>query len=194
MLNTNVDTNVVMDIDMDMVMVMDIDMDIDMDMDMENPFAIRKADAEDAYPIKEIMEDAFLKYKNNSGITGPIDALEETVDDIKKDIDTIYVFVAAINDYIVGTIRVNINPKKNTAYISRFGVRCGFSNRGIGNSLMKYVNKLLNEKGIILVYLHVALSNTDLVRFYCNRGFNVDSVSAERGYKRALMVKNYYAG
>jgi len=50
---------------------------------------------------------------------------------------------------------------------------------------------MLIEKGIKCLKLHTASKNRDLVRFYYGRGFYIDSTSKEKGYIRALMVKEY---
>ncbi|MDP4272362.1 MAG: GNAT family N-acetyltransferase, partial [Bacteroidota bacterium] len=46
-------------------------------------------------------------------------------------------------------------------------------------------------RGIKRLSLHTASKYHDLVRFYYGRGFYVDSTSRDRGYVRALMVKEY---
>lgn len=99
-------------------------------------------------------------------------------------------FIAIIDDVPVGTIRVQILPD-NTAYISRFGVRLQYHNMGVGKAMMSLVDKLLISKGVKRVRLHTASKYAELMRFYYGRGFYVDSTSRERGYIRALLVKDY---
>lgn len=112
------------------------------------------------------------------------------MEDIKRDIETKEVFIAFIDNIPVGTIRVQILPD-NTAYISRFGVRLQYHNVGIGKAMMNLVDKLLTAKRIKRVSLHTASKYAELMRFYYGRGFYVDSTSKERGYIRALLVKDY---
>jgi len=126
----------------------------------------------------------------DTGLTGTMEALEESLEDIKKDIETKEVFIAIIDDVPVGTIRVQILPD-NTAYISRFGVRLQYHNMGVGKAMMSLVDKLLISKGVKRVRLHTASKYAELMRFYYGRGFYVDSTSRERGYIRALLVKDY---
>ena len=78
-----------------------------------------------------------------------------------------------------------------TAYLSRFGVSPEFQNHGVGKSLMSVVDTVMMEKGVKRLELHTAAKYFDLVRFYYGRKFYIDSISEERGYKRALMVKEY---
>jgi len=145
---------------------------------------------EDAEAIQSITKEAFEKYMKDTGLTGTMEALEESLEDIKKDIETKEVFIAIIDDVPVGTIRVQILPD-NTAYISRFGVRLQYHNMGVGKAMMSLVDKLLISKGVKRVRLHTASKYAELMRFYYGRGFYVDSTSRERGYIRALLVKDY---
>lgn len=155
-------------------------------------FIIRKAVVEDAPAIKEIMQESFKQYMEDTGLTGSMDALDETCEDIEKDILNKVVFIAIIDNIAVGSIRVQILPD-STAYITRFGVKNSYHNIGIGKALMSLVDKLLIAKGIKRVSLHTAAKYRDLVRFYYGRGFYIDSTTKDRGYVRALMVKEYGA-
>lgn len=153
-------------------------------------FIIRKAVPADAAAIKGIMQESFRKYMEDTGLSGSMEALDESIEDIEKDIETREVFVALIDGIAVGTIRVQLRPN-NTAYISRFGVRLQYHNIGIGKSLMNLVDKMLKSRGVSSVSLHTASKYRDLVRFYYGRGFYVDSTTRDRGYIRALLVKDY---
>lgn len=153
-------------------------------------FIIRKAVVEDAQAIMDIMQEAFSKYMEDAGLTGTIDALRETYEDIVRDIETKEVYIAVIDNVAVGSVRIQIKPD-NTAYLSRFGVRLSYHNIGIGKSLMNLVDKLLTARGVKKVILYTASKYRDLVRFYYGRGFYIASTTTDRGYIRALMVKEY---
>jgi ribosomal protein S18 acetylase RimI-like enzyme len=153
-------------------------------------FVIRKAVESDAPAIHEIMQESFKKYMMDSDLKGSLDALTESVDDILDDRRAKEVFIALIDGIAVGSARVEMLPD-NTAYLSRFGVRPGYNNIGVGISLMSLIDKMLIEKGIKCVKLHTASKNMDLVRFYYGRGFYVESTTNDKGYIRALMVKEY---
>lgn len=157
---------------------------------MNYSFVIRKAAVEDAGSIQEIMRESFKKYMEDTGLTGTLEALEESIEDIKSDIRQKEVFIALIDDIPVGSIRVEITAD-NTAYISRFGVKPDYHNIGIGKALMNLVDKVMKSKGIKKVSLYTASKYRDLVRFYYGRGFYIDSTTKDRGYVRALMVKEY---
>lgn len=153
-------------------------------------FIIRKAVEEDAPAIHEIIQESFTKYIAEAGLTTTMEALHESIEDIIRDIRTKEVYIALIDDIVVGTARVTILPD-NTAYLSRFGVRPSYHNIGIGKSLMNLIDKMLMKKGIKSVSLHTASKYKDLVRFYYGRGFYIDSTTKDKGYVRALMIKEY---
>ena len=157
---------------------------------MNYSFIIRKAVPEDAPAIQEIMQEAFRKYMQDTGVTGTMEALEESAADIMHDIEQKEVYIALIDNAAVGTVRIKILPD-NTAYISRFGVKLSYHNIGIGKALMNLVDKILTAREINSVSLHTASKYKDLVRFYYGRGFYIDSTTRDRGYIRALMVKEY---
>lgn len=157
---------------------------------MDYSFIIRRANPGDAEAVQSIMKEAFQKYMEDTGLTETVDALSETIEDIKRDIESREVYVAFIDDVPVGSIRVKLLPD-GSAYISRFGVSLQYHNIGIGKALINLVDKLLTARGIKRVALHTASRYKDLVRFYYGRGFYIESTSTDRGYIRAKLVKEY---
>lgn len=157
---------------------------------MNYSFIIRKATLEDAPSIAAIMQEAFKKYMLDTGLSGTMDALTEGLENIEADILEKEVYIALIDGNPVGTIRIKFLPD-NTAYISRFGVRLDYHNIGIGKALMNLADKIIKSRGVKKVYLHTASKYRDLIRFYYGRGFYVESTSTDRGYIRALLVKEY---
>jgi len=157
---------------------------------MNYSFIIRKATLEDAPSIAAIMQEAFKKYMLDTGLSGTMEALTEGIEDIEADIREKEVFIALIDGNPVGTIRIQFLPD-NTAYISRFGVMLNYHNIGIGKALMNLADKVIISRGVKKVYLHTASKYRDLIRFYYGRGFYVESTSTDRGYIRALLVKEY---
>lgn len=149
-------------------------------------FIIRQAAEEDAESIYSILQDAFKEYRLITGVD-KLDALSETADEIRKDIKNKMVYVAVIDDKIVGTLRLEI--KDNEAYLSRFAVDPESRNIGIGKSLMSVVDKYLKEKGVSKVTLHTASRHGELMRFYYGQGFYVEAIETDRGYLRARLVK-----
>ena len=76
-------------------------------------------------------------------------------------------------------------------YLSRFGVDTNYQNIGIGKCLMNLVDIKMRAKKITKLKLHTASRASSLVRFYYGRGFFIDEIKKDRGYARALLIKEY---
>lgn len=151
-------------------------------------FIIRRAEEADASSVFAILQSGFQEY---AGITGQqkLEALSETVEDIRKEIASKAVYIAAIDDRIVGTVRLDIHQEE--AYLSRFAVDHNSRNIGIGKALMNVVDKYLSGRGVKKVSLHTASRHHALMCFYYGRGFFVEAIETDRGYLRARLVKEY---
>ncbi len=153
-------------------------------------FEVRVATYDDIEAIGQITHEAFQKYAQMVG-NNNIQALCETKEDIKNDIDNSLVLVAFMDNVPVGSVRVKVNMEEKTAYLSRFGVKVSSQNNGVGKSLMNLVDLKMKEMGIKKLMLHTGAKVTSLVRFYYGRGFYIDSTTKDRGYIRALLCKDY---
>lgn len=153
-------------------------------------FEVRRATYDDVEAIAQITSEAFVKYAQMAGID-TVAALTETIEDIKRDIDSKLVLVAFMDGEPVGSVRVAVDLENKSAYLSRFGVRLNVQNNGIGKSLINLVDLKMKELGIRKICLHTAAKVGVLVRFYYGRGFYIDSTTKDRGYIRALMCKDY---
>ena len=151
-------------------------------------FEVRRATLDDVDSIVKITQEAFEKYIKLADIKDT-PALHETREQVIKDIDTKIVYVAYINNQVVGSMRIELIDKE-TAYLSRFGVNTEFQNLGIGKSMMNSLDMELAELKVKRVMLHTASKATSLVRFYYNRGFYIDSTTKDKGYIRALLIKD----
>lgn len=158
---------------------------------MDYSFIIRRAVISDAPDVYAILQKAFREYADASDITDitVLGALNETIFDVEKEICEKVVYIAIIDNNVVGTIRVDVIGE--TANISRFAVISSYRSIGIGKSLMNIVDKHLISKGVKKVFLYTASRYQTLMRFYYGRGFYVESVSNDRGYPRAKLVKEY---
>ncbi len=153
-------------------------------------FEVKVATEEDIPAIHKITKDAFLKYCENAGLDYNIEALRETYDDIRADIETKNVFVVRIDDEPVGAVRVELLPN-NEAYLSRFAVDDSHRNSGIGKILMSVVDKIMRQNNVKILRLHTSAKVTALIRFYYGRGFYIAGVDYSRGYPRAELIKEY---
>lgn len=150
-------------------------------------FEVRRATLDDVDSIAKITKSAFEDYIKLAGIEDTA-ALHETKEQIIDDIKNKIVYVAYIKNQVVGSMRIELLDNE-TAYFSRFGVNTEFQNLGIGKSMMNSLDMELSELNVKRVILHTASKAAPLVRFYYNRGFYIDSTSKDKGYIRALMVK-----
>lgn len=157
--------------------------------DYKSLLEIRLAQYDDIPCIMEIINEAFSKYQTMSGAEH-LDALYETAEDIKHDIDTKLVLVALSDGHPVGSVRVEIFPD-HTAYLTRFAVKTDNQNNGIGKSIMNLVDKIMRKEGVKAISLHTGSKVTALIRFYYGRGFYIDEIDKSKGYTRAKLVKEY---
>lgn len=153
-------------------------------------FQVRTANFDDISDIMSITREAFIKYRELAGVEHT-PALDETYEDIEKDLKSKIVLIAFSDGEPVGSVRLDIDNEKHTAYLSRFGVKISSQNNGIGKSIMNIVDKIMVERGVKRLELHTASKITSLVRFYYGRGFYIDSTDKSKGYVRALLVKDY---
>lgn len=157
---------------------------------LKSYFHVRSATYDDIEAIQSIVREGFLKYAEMSEVGEP-EALKETAQDIKHDIDTKIVLIAERDNTPVGSVRVAVDEKTKTAYLSRFAVKVNSQNNGIGKSLMNLVDEIMLKYGVKSISLHTDSKLTPLIRFYYGRGFYIDSTDKSRGYIRALLVKQY---
>ena len=115
-----------------------------MESDYQSLFQVRLANYDDIPAIMNITREAFVKYQQMSGVEN-LAALEESYNDVKKDIDTKVVLLALSDGEPVGSVRVEVFPDK-TAYLSRFAVKVTSQNNGIGKSIMNLVDKIMVKK------------------------------------------------
>lgn len=152
-------------------------------------FEVRLAEEGDINSIMEITREAFLKYSTMIGVTN-LDALAETYDDVKYDIENKIVLIALSDGEPVGCVRVEVKSG-GIAVLTRFAVKVTCQNNGIGKSMMNHVDKLMKKRGVKEISLYTASKSAPLIRFYYGRGFYIESIDSSRGYLRAKLVKEY---
>lgn len=151
---------------------------------------IMQAKIEDAELIKEITYEAFKLYRDNIKTANPyFNAMNESLDTIKKDIVEKKVFIALSGKKILGAIRLAFLTDE-LAYISRFAVNPNIHNQGVGAKLLQTAIDASKENGMIKIALHTNAKYYKLARYYYGKGFYVHSTSLDRGYIRALFIKD----
>lgn len=149
---------------------------------------IRKATVEDIPTILDITKEAFAKYAFDLGMPEKVKALKETEETILADMEKKTILVGELDGVLVGTIRYEV-INDTTAYISRFGVRLAAQSCGLGSALVNAVVAACREMGLSAVALHTSAKMYSLIRFYYGKGFFIHSTKTDRGYVRALLVK-----
>ncbi|MDD3766686.1 MAG: GNAT family N-acetyltransferase [Eubacteriales bacterium] len=152
---------------------------------------VKKATIYDIEGIMKVTREAFEKYAQLAGLPC-VDALTETYEQVKSDIENKLVYIAITEGQIVGSVRVAVDEESKTAYLSRFGVSVSQQNAGVGKALMQSVDEDMYAMGVQKLFLHTASKISSLISFYYNRGFYIESTSTEKGYVRALLVKEYF--
>lgn len=163
---------------------------------------IRQAKFEDAEAVMALIRRAMTVYARNSGISGQLESLAESIEEIIDSIRDHYVMIAENRDGIVGTVRLimpsekqlpvsalNLDPAQ-TAWFSRFAVVPELQSAGAGRLLYQSAEAYLADNGAKNILLYTALTNHRLVAFYQGRGFSLLSSENNRGYERGLFVKH----
>ncbi len=150
--------------------------------------AVRPATAEDAPAIHSITQAAFKKLLSEPGSAKTLKALQETEEDILKDLGEKRVLMCEQDGGPVGSIRYHV-VLGNIAYISRFGVLPEAQGRGIGGALIDAVAAECRERGLRAMVLHTSSAVLSSMRFYYKMQFFVAGVCTDRGYYRAILVR-----
>ena len=156
---------------------------------MDCTYTIRRAEISDIYSIMRIIRSEFSKYKEMAGAK-TVDALSETYEDVKSDIQNKLVFVAECDGEILGSVRVELLGSAE-AVLTRFAVDTHKQNSGIGKTLINVIDGEMKKNNIKKLYLYTSSKLAPIIRFYYGRGFYIESVSEIRGYLRAKLVKEY---
>jgi ribosomal protein S18 acetylase RimI-like enzyme len=119
---------------------------------------------EDYQAIYELWENA------GSGIhLRRSDEPEEIAKKLQRDPDLF--LVAEVDGCIVGSVMGGFDGRRGMMY--HMAVAPSYRRLGIGTALMEMLEFRLREKGCIRYYLLVAKDNTEAVRFYQQRGWEI---------------------
>ena len=152
-------------------------------------YDIRYAEPEGVPAIRDIMHRAFEGYLEDIHNDYKLHALTETEDDIREDIEKRAVFVAVDSSgKLIGSIRVK-GLTDDLAYIYRFGVLPEIKNIGVGSRLLAAACDHCLVRGFKAIALHTNSRFYTLARYYYGKRFFVHSTTTDKGYIRALFVK-----
>jgi ribosomal protein S18 acetylase RimI-like enzyme len=142
----------------------------------------------DAEAIFNLTHRCFIAYAEKILKDGKIEALTETLDDVKRDIENKYVIKCVLDGEIVGSVRYEILDD-DIAYLTRFGVAPEIQSLGLGSLLIEKVAGECAAKGVKAITLFTASKMTSSVAFYMKHGYYVHSITRDKGYIRAFLVK-----
>ncbi len=168
------------------------------------PCEIRRAAVGDIPDMQRVIRAAMEQYARNSSIPTMLEALAETKEDLERYILEDCFLLAFRGAHLAGTLRISSAQRKGggedaggneqspkDAYISRFAVSASMQKLGVGKALFASAEEYLMQNGYRRVFLHTALTNAPLVRFYTSRGFCLIETSNDRGYPRGTFQKTY---
>jgi ribosomal protein S18 acetylase RimI-like enzyme len=149
---------------------------------------IRSITIKDIEEVSKITVEAFKIYAENLGLPEKVEGIKETPKTVMEDMGKKRILVAEYKGKIVGAIRYNI-IKDGSAYITRFCVDPDCPLKGVGKLLLDEVEQEVMKMGVTHLSLHTALKVKKLADYYYSLGFYCKTFSFERGYKRALLIK-----
>jgi GNAT superfamily N-acetyltransferase len=155
---------------------------------MHAEITFRQAVPADSQELLELIRAAMQVYAAQSGITSPLEALQETEQDILRHIKEDYVIVAVHKQALIGTVRL-VRLDDRCAFFTRFAVHPHLQQTGVGRLLYQEAETWLRRQGFQTILLHTALTNEPLVHFYESRGFVLIETDTSRGYPRGLFRK-----
>ncbi|MFW5780016.1 MAG: GNAT family N-acetyltransferase [Bacillota bacterium] len=141
-----------------------------------------------AEQINQLTLKSFELYKSHLTSGVKVSALSEKVEDVINDIKQNTVLVAVKHANIIGSIRIE-KLTDDLAYIYRFAVSPDVIGGGVGSALLEYAIEECEELEVKAIALHTNTKYFKLARYYYGKDFFVHSTTFNRGYIRALFIK-----
>lgn len=155
---------------------------------MAHDLLVRPATEADVLDIFEITHMAFTRYARDMGHPELVSALKELPDDIRREMEHKHVLIASLDGVPVGSVRY-WDAGNGMGYLSRFGVKPECQRGGVGKALVTAVEEGCRSMGLRAIALHTSSRMTNLVRFYYSAGYFIHSTTLDRGYIRALFIR-----
>lgn len=155
-------------------------------MEMNEP-NIRRANHEDIEQLVAVYRSA---YRENRELGFPAKAELATADDIHDWLDTGRVFVAEMDDHVVGAVRIEEKSPERVK-VSRLGVHEDWKDNGIGSTLLDHVEELARAEDFGAVWLTTPEDHPYLRSLYRDRGYRKtgDYPLEYREYDEIVMEK-----
>jgi len=147
----------------------------------------KKAQPKDAQQIQKVTQKAFKAYASEIRKEGHVDALSETLSDIKSDVADKHVYVCLLDGDMVGAVRFEV-LRDGIAYLSRLAIDPDIQSLGIGGLLLEKAHQECAKLGVRAITLHTASKKRSSVAFYLKNGYYIHSITRDKEYIRAFMV------
>lgn len=153
---------------------------------------IRRAEPTDAQAVKKI-------YEGENAYSGTLQLPFPSLDLWDKRLSTIpdnvYVFVALIDDEIVGNLGFEtcVNPRRRHVASFGMGVKDAFVDQGVGRALLKAAIELSdNWLNLKRIELTVYKDNERAISLYKSLGFEIEGESPAYAFRNGEYVTAYY--
>lgn len=159
---------------------------------MKNEIFIRKAVESDIEEIKELYDDLCDYLEEHENFPGWKKDIYPVREDAEKGVKENALFVALIEEKIVGTFILRHKPEagyKNATWLTEndysriyvvytLAVHPEFMKYGVGQAMLQFAEKFAIEEGCISIRLDVVKGNIPAERLYVKSGFRfIDTVS-----------------
>jgi ribosomal protein S18 acetylase RimI-like enzyme len=130
---------------------------------------IRQAQLDDAEAVHRVVQEAFGEYL--AVVPVSLSALEETLEDVQREVSGGRVLVAVDGTEVAGTVRYELKP--DALYVGRLAVLPSYQGRGVGVALMTYVEGLAPTLGRTRIQLATRQSVPSNISFYKRLGYTI---------------------
>jgi len=138
------------------------------------PIAFRPATHDDIDALLDLVESAYRGDSSRLGWTTEADLLDGQRTDrdglrATIDKDGSVIVLAERDGELLGC--ANLERQGDAAYFGMFAVRPGLQGQGIGDAILRECERMARAWGLGSVRMTVIWTRTELIAFYCRRGY-----------------------
>lgn len=122
-----------------------------------------KAEQEDIYSCADIISKEHAWQVYGFDVKKSMQVLE-TMEDV--------IYIARMNGKVAGFITLRINGVGNIgAYVRMIAVKCEYRNKGVGKTMVDYIQHVAHDSGMDNIFLICSTDNPKGENFYLNNKF-----------------------
>jgi GNAT superfamily N-acetyltransferase len=133
-----------------------------------NTVVIRRAVFDDVDTLVKLYHDA---YQENVQLGFPASAANVEAEEVNTWIEDAYLFVAYIQDELLGAVRIMYDRNWDRLVLSRLGVPTSWKGKGIATQLMFYAEEYAKTLGFSVLRLTTAENHPYLPAIYRRKGY-----------------------